>query len=103
MFVGTLMVNTRITSRITSKFEVEEIVDDQGDVWLEDLNPDRLGLLVAVEINENYSSELEGKIESLKEGEKIKATLESQNEEHTIWHFANIEKLNNNDKKVIHA
>lgn len=75
---------------IESRYRVKDIVRSQGDVWLEDLDPERSGLLVAVEMNAQYDSELEAKIERLTEGETIEATLESQNDRHTVWHFSDI-------------
>lgn len=75
---------------IQSRYRVKDIVKSQGDVWLEDLDPQRSGLLVAVEMNAQYDSSLETQIESLTEGNTIEATIESQNERHTVWHFTDI-------------
>lgn len=77
---------------VTSKFRVKEIVDEQGDVWLEDRSPGRAGMLVAVEKDVDYPDTLERKIGELAEGEVIEATLKSQNKRHTIWHFTAIEE-----------
>jgi len=75
---------------VTSRYRVKEIVESQDDVWLEDLDPQRSGLLVAVEMNAEYDLDLEEEITRLSEGETIEATLESQNERHTVWHFSKI-------------
>lgn len=77
---------------IESRYRVKDIVDSQGDVWLEDLDPQRSGLLVAVELNAGYDSPLEQEVKSLSEGDVIEATLESQNERHTVWYFSKIDQ-----------
>ena len=79
-----------MSHEIQSRYRVKDIVEAQGDVWLEDLNPERSGLLVAVEMNGEYGPDIERKIENLDEGDTIAATLESQNERHTVWHFSHI-------------
>jgi len=75
---------------VTSRFRVQEIVEAQGDVWLEDLHPQRSGYLVAVEMDAQYGPGLEDKIEGLDEGETCIATLKSQDKQHTVWHFSDI-------------
>lgn len=79
-----------MSHEITSHYRVKDIVESQGDVWLEDLDPDRSGLLVAVEIDGEYDSDTKQDIKELNEGETIEATLQSQNEQHTVWHFSQI-------------
>jgi len=75
---------------VTSRFRVKEIVESQGDVWLEDLHPRRSGYLVAVEMDAQYGPELEDEIEGLDEGETFIATLKSQDKQHTVWRFSDI-------------
>ena len=51
------------------------------------------GFKVFVEPNsKEYERKIKMKISNLKTNEKIKATLKSQNELHTIWTFNTIEK-----------
>ncbi|WP_128477442.1 hypothetical protein [Halorussus pelagicus] len=88
-----------MSHEIQSRYRVKDIVEAQGDVWLEDLDPERSGLLVAVEMNGEYDSDTERKIEHLTEGDTITATLESQNERHTVWHFSRIGE-DSNDRSV---
>lgn len=78
-------------ARVTSEFRVDEIVEEQGDVWLEDLDTERAGLLVAVEMDVEYDDATWEMIESLQEGDVIQATLESQNDMDTVWHFEDVE------------
>lgn len=78
-------------TEVTSEFTVDEVVERQGDIWLEDRDPDRAGLLVAVEIDVDYDDDLWETIAKLNEGDVIQATLESQNEMNTVWHFEDIE------------
>lgn len=79
-----------MSHEVTSRYRVEDIVDSQGDVWLEDLHPQRSGYLVAVEMNAQYDSKLKNRVEELNEGETIIATLKSQDKRHTVWRFAEI-------------
>ena len=46
---------------INSRYRVNDIVESQGDVWLEDLDPQQSGLLVAVEMDAQYDSDLKEK------------------------------------------
>ena len=76
-----------MSETVQSEFSVKGVVN--GDVWLKDLSN---GLTVAVEAADNhYSTEFQQKIRQLSEGDLIEATLESQNQLHTIWTFDNIE------------
>jgi hypothetical protein len=75
---------------VTSRFRVKEIVESQGDVWLEDLHPRRSGYLVAVEMDAQYGSELKEEIQELSEGETCIATIKSQDKQHTVWNFSDI-------------
>lgn len=79
-----------MSQEVTSRFRVKDIVESQGDVWLEDLHPQRSGYLVAVEIDAQYDSDLQDDVESLDEGETFIATLKSQDKNHTVWHFSDI-------------
>lgn len=79
-----------MSHEVTSRYRVKDIVESQGDVWLEDLHPRRSGFLVAVEMNVPYEPELENRVKELKEGDTFIATLKSQDERHTVWRFSNI-------------
>lgn len=81
-----------MSHEITSRYRVKDIVESQGDVWLEDLCPERSGFLVAVEMDATYDSGLEEQINDLNEGDMVTATLESQNSQHTVWHFSDIDE-----------
>ncbi|MFC7081336.1 hypothetical protein [Halorussus caseinilyticus] len=80
-----------MSHEVTSRYRVKEIVESQGDVWLEDLHPQRSGFLVAVEMNAQYDRELDNRVQGLDEGDTVIATLKSQDKRHTVWHFSNID------------
>jgi hypothetical protein len=79
-----------MTEQATSEFKVDEIVIEQGDIWLEDRDEERTGLLVAVELDADYDDSLREQLDELTEGDTITATLESQNSLNTIWHFLEV-------------
>lgn len=77
--------------RRSSEFRVVEVVPSQDDIWLKDL---QRGLTVAVERDPRlYDGQLKNDVFALTEQDRIHATLESQNDLHTIWAFAEIQKL----------
>lgn len=80
-------------SEIERRFRVDEFVDDL--VWVELLEGQKSGLQFAVPISHNeYSNELEMKIGNLVPGERITATLVSENEYNTAWRFKSIKTQN---------
>jgi hypothetical protein len=79
-----------MSHEVTSRYRVEDVVQSQGDVWLEDLHPQRSGFLVAVEVDGQYDPDLQDKVDNLTEGETVIATLKSQDQRHTVWHFSDI-------------
>lgn len=80
-----------MSHEVSSRYRVEEIVESQGDIWLEDLHPQRSGLLVAVELNAQYETDVRESVETLSEGDTLIATLKSQDTNHTVWHFSEID------------
>lgn len=76
---------------VESEFKVNDIVERQGDIWLEDRHPDRSGLLVAVELDVDYDDDLWETLGELRTGDVIEATLKSQNSQDTVWHFDGVD------------
>lgn len=76
---------------LESNFRVEEIVPEQRDIWLEDLSASRSGLLISVNISDNYEDNMMNKIDNLNEGDIINAEICSSKDSPTIWEFSSIE------------
>ena len=76
-----------MSATLTSEFRVEDVLDDE--VWVLDR---RQGFRAAIQAEDwRYSEQLRRDIVSLSKGQVITATVESQNELHTVWEFSEIE------------
>ncbi|WP_096396478.1 MULTISPECIES: hypothetical protein [Halorubrum] len=83
-----------MSQRATKKFTVAEFDDEY--VWLKLREGEKRGLQFAIPLDNGCQDELE----SLNEGEKITATLESMNERNTAWQCVEIQREEEEDGRT---
>lgn len=79
-----------MTQSVEKRFRVAEHAD--GEVWLELLEGDKAGLLLAIPTTSpEYSEDLREEIDGLEPGITVTARLVSENERNTAWRFTDLD------------